>query len=75
MSNPRKTCILPAGKLLTKSMAQIMNFPLKLYFELSFHSAFVSYRSHKKFRNNLFKTELDNELLTYDLYIIAYFPL
>ena len=28
MSNLRKTCILPAGKLLTKSMAQIMNFLL-----------------------------------------------
>ena len=27
----------------------------------------VSYRSYKRFRNNSFRTELDNELLKYDL--------
>ena len=32
----------------------------------------VSYRSYKRFRNNSFRTELDNELLKYDLCNIEY---
>ena len=32
----------------------------------------VSYRRYKRFRNNLFRTELDNELLKYDLCYIGY---
>ena len=32
----------------------------------------VSYHSYKKFRNNSFRTELDNELLNYDLQNIEY---
>ena len=32
----------------------------------------VSYRSYKGFRNNSFRTELDNELLEYDLCNIEY---
>ena len=32
----------------------------------------VSYRSYKRFRNNSFRTEVDNELLKYDLCNIEY---
>ena len=32
----------------------------------------VSYRSYKRFRNNSFRTELDKELLKYDLRNIEY---
>ena len=32
----------------------------------------VSYRSCKRFRNNSFRTEVDNELLKYDLCSIKY---
>ena len=32
----------------------------------------VSYRSYKRIRNNSFRTELDNELLKYDLCNIEY---
>ena len=44
---------------------------LKSYFPKQ-KSNIVSYRSYKRFRNNSFRTELDNKLLKYDLCNIEY---